>query len=268
MMISNPCCTTFRVLSEASGYFAFGVVPRTTCRPLGSRFNFSLQSSNLCRSLCYSSLTARATHLLGRTLYSVHGNRLSGLLNPRTCFQGSRNSTGLSEFCVSGETICLGERKTRQHKYSWPKKNTFPLFGAPISLLSAPSSREIFTCVSEGVWSKEAGGVLVGRLQSALTGWQPVRHKSRGKKSKYDDDEVSHCFINLDSQTVLPAKSRGKKSRYIVKMRCKSLFQPLPYVALKLTQGEKHPWFLYIINYICSVNMLAHTLRVCPYPDF
>lgn len=188
-MISKPGCTTLRMLSGASGYFAFGVAPRT-CRTQCLHFRSGLLSSYSCHFGCSSHTAATATHLLHRTLQSVNVNSVSRLLNPRTCCQGSRNLTVLSEFCASGETICLGEGKTGQRTNQLQRKRAFRLPGQLLSLLPASSSREIFTCVSKGVSSSMVRDVLVGRLQSALIVWQPVRHKSKGKKSKSSDDEV------------------------------------------------------------------------------
>ena len=187
-MISKPGCTTLRMLSGASGYFAFGAVPRT-CRTQCLHFNqfrSGLLSSYSCHFGCSSRTAATATHLLQRTLKSVNVNSVSRLLNPRPCCQGSRNLTALCKFCASGETICLGEGETGQRTNQWQRKRAFRLPGLLLSLLPASSSREIFTCVS----SSMVRDVLVGRLQSALTVWQPVRYKSKGKKSKSSDDEV------------------------------------------------------------------------------
>ena len=188
VVISKPGCTTLRMLSGASGYFAFGAVPRT-CRTQCLHFNqfrSGLLSSYSCHFGCSSRTAATATHLLQRTLKSVNVNSVSRLLNPRPCCQGSRNLTALCKFCASGETICLGEGETGQRTNQWQRKRAFRLPGLLLSLLPASSSREIFTCVS----SSMVRDVLVGRLQSALTVWQPVRYKSKGKKSKSSDDEV------------------------------------------------------------------------------
>ena len=177
--MSNSGWTTLRVLSRASECFAvFGIVTPTSCtvRPLLS------QCTHVCQSRCFSHLIATVTHSFDSTFQSVSVGSIG-------CAQGSRNLTVLSELCASRETInTVGERRTQQRSLQHPRQRKKAF------LLSVSSSREIFTCFSKGVSSKEAGEVLISQLRSALAGWQLVRCKSGGKKTKHSDDEVSDYF--------------------------------------------------------------------------